>query len=85
MLMCRGLAELASDYVDGELGVGKKLSVRMHILLCRHCRSFVTNLRTSAVLIQAHSSSQVDEALISRIDAEVGRALGTNTSIPPTE
>ena len=32
MLMCRDLARIASDYIDGELGTGKVMSVKMHLL-----------------------------------------------------
>ena len=40
MLMCRDLARIASDYIDGELGTGKVMSVKMHLLMCGRCRSF---------------------------------------------
>jgi anti-sigma factor ChrR (cupin superfamily) len=75
MLMCRDLARIASDYIEGELRPIKSLSVRMHLLMCRHCRAFVTNLRNSVVLIQRHSSLKVNEGLIDRIDAEIAQAL----------
>lgn len=45
MLMCRDLAVIASDYIDGELPVFQKMSVKMHLLMCRDCRTFIGNLR----------------------------------------
>lgn len=85
MLMCRDLVRIASDYLDGELGAVRKLSIRLHMMMCRHCRSFVANLRTSTILIRAHSDMQVDELLITRIDAEVGRALATDKPLAPDD
>ncbi len=75
MLMCRELATLASDYIDGELPWHRALSVKMHLAMCRHCRSFIGNLRASTALIQGHSSGQVNDELIRRIDQQVAQAL----------
>lgn len=83
MLMCRDLAKQASDYVDGELGVSRRLSIRMHLLMCRHCRNFVTRLGQSAMLIQAHSHARTDPAFISQVNAEVERALAAKTQLDP--
>ena len=75
MLMCKDLAEIASDYIDGELGTPQNLAIRMHLMMCRHCRSFIGNLRVSTDLMQAHSSVTPDEALMRRIDQRVAEAL----------
>jgi len=75
MLMCRDLAAVASDYIDGELPVLQNMSVRMHLIMCRHCRTFMGNLRASTDLLKAHSSGQANEELIRRIDERVAEAL----------
>ncbi|MDF0751565.1 zf-HC2 domain-containing protein [Marinobacter sp. 71-i] len=75
MLMCRDLARIASDYIDNELGTAQKLSVKMHLMMCRDCRSFIGNLRASTDLIQAHSSYKPDPELVRRIDEQVAQAL----------
>lgn len=75
MLMCRDLARIASDYIDGELGTMDAVSVKMHLLMCGHCRTFIGNLRASVNLMQAHSSQQVDEELVRRIDERVNESL----------
>mgnify|MGYP001086581756 CR=1 FL=1 len=75
MLMCRDLAEIASDYIDGELNVQKNLSVKMHLMMCKDCRSFIGNLRASTELLRAHSSGNPDEELMRRIDERVKEAL----------
>lgn len=75
MLMCRDMAKSASEYIDGDLGMTKRLSIRMHLLMCRHCRLFVRNLRNSVALIQIHSRAQTDDDYIRRVNAEIGRML----------
>ncbi|MEP3561135.1 MAG: zf-HC2 domain-containing protein [Marinobacter sp.] len=75
MLMCKDLAEIASDYIDGELATPQNLAIKMHLMMCRHCRSFIGNLRVSTDLMQAHSSSVPDEALMRKIDQRVAEAL----------
>lgn len=75
MLKCRELAEIASDYIDGELNGRKALSVKVHLLMCRHCRSFVGNLRISNRLISAQSARGQDEESLRRIEQRVADAL----------
>jgi len=75
MLMCRDLAEIASDYIDGELNGRKNLSVKMHLMMCKDCRTFIGNLRASSNLLSAHSSGRADEEFLRRIDERVAKAL----------
>ena len=75
MLMCRDLARIASDYIDGELGTMDRVSVKMHLLMCGHCRTFIGNLRESVELMRAHSSQQVDEELMRKIDERLAELL----------
>jgi len=73
--MCRDLARIASDYIDGELGPMGRVSVKMHLLMCGHCRTFIGNLRESVELMKAHSSQQLDEELVRKIDERVAESL----------
>lgn len=82
MLMCRELAGIASDYIDGELSTGRKLSVKMHLMMCRHCRAFIGNLRMSTELISQHSSARVEETVIDRINERVSQALSIRSQRP---
>lgn len=77
MLMCRELAVIASDYLDGELGTADRLAVKVHLMMCRDCRSFIGNLRNSAALIQAHSSQTADPEYLLRLDEEIAKALAS--------
>ena len=45
------------------------------MLMCRDCRTFISNLRASTNLMQAHSSGKPDEEFMRRIDERVTEAL----------
>lgn len=75
MLMCRDLAGIASDYIDSELTGRQNVSVKMHLMMCKDCRTFIGNLRASTNLMKAHSSGKPDEELMRRIDERVAEAL----------
>lgn len=77
MLMCKDLAGIASDYIDGELTGQQNLSVKMHLMMCKHCRTFIGNLRASTELMKAHSSGKPNEEFMRRIDERVEEALKT--------
>lgn len=83
MLMCRELATIASDYLDGRLGPGKRISVKVHLMMCRHCRAFVSNLRHTVVLMKAHSSQTPAPDYLLRLDDEIARVLADQEQSPP--
>jgi anti-sigma factor RsiW len=45
MLTCRQLVEQISDYIDGNLGLMDRTSLRLHLMMCRHCSTYTTQLR----------------------------------------
>ena len=48
MLTCRDVTELATDYQEGALSLGRRLEVRLHVLMCRFCRRYLAQMRTVA-------------------------------------
>ncbi len=75
MLMCQDVATLASDYIDDELGPVKRLAIGAHLLMCRHCRSLIGNLRTTREIISQRSYDHLDGDYARRLDAAIGEAL----------
>lgn len=41
MLKCRDLITQADQYLADDLTPGQRLGMKMHLLMCRHCRRFV--------------------------------------------
>jgi len=45
MLKCQHVEQRADALVDGErLPLGERLALRMHLIICRHCRRYVRQL-----------------------------------------
>jgi anti-sigma factor ChrR (cupin superfamily) len=58
MLSCHDLAhQHASDYIDGQLGWRNRLRVRLHLLMCVHCRRFIRQLKLVRKVL--HSSDNL--------------------------
>jgi hypothetical protein len=72
MLRCKEVTRLhASDEIAGA-PLGTRLGVRMHLLLCHHCRRYVRELASIGSAVRAlyrtgSSDPARDEALIERI------------------
>jgi predicted anti-sigma-YlaC factor YlaD len=68
MLTCRELTETATDYLDGTLSLRRRAAVKFHLLMCKHCRSYVDQLATTIDLLrsagQVRSDIEPDRRLI---------------------
>lgn len=51
MLSCKELVARSSDFLDGQLDFRGQLAVRSHLLMCRHCRRFIRQMRLTLSLI----------------------------------
>lgn len=75
MLKCRDITVVASDYVDGRLRWRKRLAVILHLLMCPHCRRFMTNFRAVAKVIQGFAPPPPDARQLERFQKTVDDAL----------
>ncbi|HQV80289.1 MAG: zf-HC2 domain-containing protein [Moraxellaceae bacterium] len=70
MLKCRDVLVQADAYLADELTSWQRVSFRVHLGLCRHCRRYLKNLRlTQAVSTQIPTTDepsveQLDEILL---------------------
>lgn len=76
MLNCKQVATLASDYLDKNTNTGLNWKIRMHLMMCSHCRRFyrqlkITKIVTRSVLSES-SDDNVDE-LLQRIKESTNR------------
>ena len=42
---CEQIARFISDGMDRRLPLGKRIGVRMHLMMCRMCRGYTANLQ----------------------------------------
>lgn len=47
MIKCKDLTEEASDYLDGDLPLGKRIGLLFHLLICRCCRNYLQQIRST--------------------------------------
>jgi len=55
MLNCRDLAHQTDAFLDGELGLWKKLRIRMHLSMCNGCSLFMDQMRITRSLVDAEA------------------------------
>jgi predicted anti-sigma-YlaC factor YlaD len=47
MLVCRDVTELVTDFVEGRMSFWDRLRFQLHVGMCRHCREYVRQMRTT--------------------------------------
>lgn len=57
MQSCKRATELMSQQLDRELSGREKFSLRMHLLMCRHCRKCDVQFRVLHDLASARSQT----------------------------
>lgn len=66
MFSCRDFNDVASDYLDQDLPFGRSLKLRMHWIICAHCRRYLSQLRMvskACRLIDNHDSDLMPEQI----------------------
>jgi len=64
MLTCKQLVENSSDYLDAQLTLRGRLSVRLHLAMCVNCRRFIRQMKISQALLR-----QLPEEPIAELEA----------------
>ncbi len=51
MLSCRDITELATDHVEGATPLATRMSMWMHLAMCKHCREYLRQYRETIVVL----------------------------------
>lgn len=84
MLNCKQFTDLASDHIDHQHTGWKRVEVRLHLIICRHCRRFSRHLdrsrQTGASIAQQlwRSDPVTTDMIFSRIIKPAQSENGTN-------
>ncbi len=72
MMTCREVASLiASDGLEGAWW-GRRLGVRLHLLMCRHCRRYAEQLRAIGAGARKHWGRQAeDPKTLQRLERDI--------------
>lgn len=47
MLTCQEVTELVTDYLEGRQSMMQRLRFQMHLGMCRHCRAYLKQMKTT--------------------------------------
>lgn len=45
MLKCRQVVSTADQLLDGDMGRRQRFAMKLHLLMCRHCRRYLRQLQ----------------------------------------
>ena len=72
MLTCRELARLTARDELEDAGWAKRLDVRLHLFMCRHCRAYAAQLRAIGGAARSLGRSRLeDEAALNRLERAI--------------
>ena len=84
MMTCKHVYEHASDYLDGPVSFAERLSLLVHLVICKHCRRYLGQLRLAVGL--AARIPPEEEPGDAEIDALVQRLIRQpGPDAPPTD
>lgn len=76
MLSCKDFNERSTSWLDGDLGWRERMSMRMHWLMCHHCRRWWRQLRalvTGVRNMHGEADDHEVEQVMRHIDREEAR------------
>ena len=62
-IVCREIVELVTDYIEGALPRGQRLSFEAHISGCEHCTEYLQQMRTTINLSGRLRTSDLTPAM----------------------
>ncbi len=70
MMSCREVCALAQEYADGHGSNASRVKIRLHMLFCRSCTSFVDQTRQTGQLVRQSLSKNSDTLVDPKLMAE---------------
>ncbi len=62
MISCKELEENASRYLDGNLSFRRRLSIKLHLFICKNCRRYIRQLYSVICALKKSSPSSTISA-----------------------
>ncbi len=83
MLSCKEVARIvASDLLD-DLAWGRRLALRLHLLMCRHCRRYAQQLRAIAAAARGlWREESEDPSTLERLKRSIVQDSGRPSEAP---
>ncbi len=77
MLTCSQMTDLVTEYLEGTMPFAQRLRFQLHVGLCRHCRRYLSQMKTTIRTLRLLGPVSVPELpgeLVRRLRAWKGRA-----------
>jgi len=71
MFNCKDVSRLVSESMDRDLSFTKKMGVRFHLMMCRHCARFQDQLARIRKLICSQSEGDIPPLIMERKTKEM--------------
>ena len=83
MLTCQQLIEFLTDYLDGQLPLTQRAAFEVHLALCRDCRSYLHNFKTTIAASQK-AFADASEPIPANVPEDLVQAILKSRSESPT-
>lgn len=77
VLSCREVTQSAGDYLDSDVSWSRRMQIRLHLAMCRHCRRYVEQLAISIKALRGIKEDPVAPDTAEQVIAAVRRAKAT--------
>jgi predicted anti-sigma-YlaC factor YlaD len=86
MLNCRNVTALASDHLDGVLPFRQRVAIRLHLLMCVHCRRFARQLHALVRSLKRRGHAMpISEEFVERVLHGLDGEAPPSADPPPTD
>jgi len=83
MLTCKELTELLTDYLEGALPFMQRMSLHLHLMMCKHCRAYVRQMKLTLKTVGKLPAEPIPEEVRRRLLAHYRQRTGSRP--PPGE
>ena len=82
MLTCQQLTELVTEYLEGNLSFGQRLSFQFHVGMCRSCRSYLRQMRLPTTVLGHVPPIEIPDGVRAELLARFQGWHGGSSSTP---
>ncbi len=68
---CKEVSRLVSDSMDRELGLGQRIGIRFHLMMCKYCSRFAGQLKQMRDVLK----KEIDQVKPCQMDEQVKKQI----------
>ena len=67
MRSCKDINQNVDAHLDGELSWKQRVELRLHLLMCMHCRSYIQQLKNSIAAFRRTEKAECSDEQLDKI------------------